>query len=53
MSVDGLALVIHKHPSIFIVMNPFALFKGVRHQTFVFPDGVLTELTPFVVLTFL
>lgn len=25
----------------FVIMNPFALFKGVRQQIFVFPDGVL------------
>lgn len=50
--MDGLAFGIHKYLSIFIVMNPFALFEGVRHQIFVFPDGVLTELTLFVVQRF-
>lgn len=47
--MDGLAFGIQKYPSVFIVMNPFALFKRVGHQILDFPDRVLIELTLFVV----
>lgn len=46
--MDGLEFGIHKHPSILRVMNPFDLYKGGRHQIFVFRDGAFTEPIVFV-----